>query len=110
MKTLFDLRNVSYSYLGNIDALKDISLKINPGEQVSIIGTNGSGKSTLLSLLDALIYPTSGELYALDHMMTEDLFDSMKDNNFRSYFRKRVSFIFQNSDIQLFSSTVYDVK
>ena len=108
MKTLFDLRNVSYSYLGNIDALKDISLKINPGEQVSIIGTNGCGKSTLLSLLDALIYPTSGELYALDHMITEDLFDSMKDNNFRSYFRKRVGFIFQNSDIQLFSSTVYD--
>ena len=32
----------------------------------------------------------------------------MKDNNFRSYFRKRVGFIFQNSDIQLFSSTVYD--
>jgi cobalt/nickel transport system ATP-binding protein len=108
MKTLFDLMNVSYSYLGKIDALKDISLKINPGERVSIIGTNGSGKSTLLFLLDALIYPTSGEFYAFDHMITEDLFDSIKDNNFRSYFRKQVGFVFQNSDIQLFSSTVYD--
>ena len=108
MKTLFDLRNVSYSYLGKIGALKDISLKINPGERISIIGTNGCGKSTLLSLLDALIYPTSGEFYAFDHMITEDLFDSIKDNNFRSYFRKRVGFVFQNPDIQLFSSTVYD--
>lgn len=107
MKTLFDLRNVSYSYLGKVDALKDISLKINTGERISIIGTNGCGKSTLLTLLDALVYPTSGEFYAFDHMITEDLFESVKDNNFRSYFRKRVGFVFQNSDIQLFSSTVY---
>lgn len=38
----------------------------------------------------------------------EDIFDSLSDNEFRSYFRKKVGYVFQNSDIQLFSSTVFD--
>src|SRR5512139_1757284 len=108
MATIFDLRNVSYSYVGKIDALRDISLKIERGEQMSIIGSNGSGKSTLLAILDALIYPTSGEFYAFDNLITEDGFDSISDNEFRSYFRTKVGFVFQNSDVQLFSSTVYE--
>ena len=108
MDTIFDLRNISYSYVGKIDALKDISLKINRGEQIAAIGTNGSGKSTLLAILNGLIYPTSGELYAFDNLITEEVFDSIKDNDFRSYFRTKVGFVFQNSDIQLFSPTVFE--
>lgn len=107
MKTIFDLRNVSYSYVGKIDALRDVSLKIGFGEQVSIIGSNGSGKSTLLAILNGLIYPTSGEFFAFDNQITEDAFDSIKDNEFRAYFRTKVGFVFQNSDVQLFSPTVF---
>ena len=65
MDTIFDLRNVSYSYLGKIEALKDITIKINRGEQVTIIGSNGSGKSTLLAVLNGLVYPTAGDFFAL---------------------------------------------
>jgi cobalt/nickel transport system ATP-binding protein len=108
MDAIFDLRNVSYSYVGKIDALKDVTLKINRGELVSIIGSNGSGKSTLLAILNGLIYPTSGEFYALDNQITEDVFDAIKDNEFRTYFRTKVGFVFQNSDIQLFSPTVFE--
>jgi cobalt/nickel transport system ATP-binding protein len=108
MGTIFDVKNVSYAYTGKIDALKDISFKVNQGEQISIMGSNGSGKSTLLTLLDGLIYPTLGEFYAFDNIISEDIFDTIKDNEFRSYFRKKVGFVFQNSDVQLFSSTVFE--
>lgn len=108
METIFDLKNVSYTYIGKISALNDISFKVMPGEQISIMGSNGSGKSTLLTLLDGLIYPTSGEFYAFGNQIEEEVFDAIKDNEFRSYFRKRVGFVFQNSDVQLFSSTVFE--
>ena len=108
MHAIFDLRDVSYSYVGKIDALKDVNLKINQGEQVTIIGSNGSGKSTLLAILDGLVYPTSGEFYAFDNLVSEEAFDAIKDNEFRSYFRTKVGFVFQNSDVQLFSSTVFE--
>lgn len=108
METIFDLNNVSYTYVGKISALNDISFKVMPGEQISIMGSNGSGKSTLLTLLDGLIYPTSGEFYAFGNQIEEEVFDAIKDNEFRSYFRKRVGFVFQNSDVQLFSSTVFE--
>lgn len=42
--------------------LKDIDLKIKPGESVALIGTNGSGKSTLLKLMTKIIYPTKGKI------------------------------------------------
>jgi len=108
METIFDLRNISYAYIGNIYALKDVTLKIEPGEQISIIGSNGSGKSTLLAILDGLIYPTIGEFYAFDTKIIEEIFDAIKDNDFRSYFRTRVGFVFQSSDVQLFSPTVFE--
>ena len=108
MDTIFDLRNISYSYVGKINALKDISLKVGQEEQISIIGTNGSGKSTLLAILNGLIYPTSGEFYAFDNEIKEEIFDAIKDNEFRSYFRTKVGFVFQNSDVQLFSPTVFE--
>jgi cobalt/nickel transport system ATP-binding protein len=101
MEAIFDLRNVSYSYVGKIDALKDVTLKINRGERVSIIGSNGSGKSTLLAILNGLVYPTSGEFYAFNNQITEEVFDAIKDNEFRSYFRTKVGFVFRT---QMFSS------
>jgi len=106
--SIFDLRNVSYTYLRRFEALKDVNLTIGAGEQVAILGANGSGKSTLLAILNALSYPTSGEFYAFGNPVKEELFDTLEDNEFNRFFRKKVGFLFQNPDVQLFSSTVYD--
>ena len=108
MQTIFDLRGVSYTYMGKFEALKSVDLKIDAGEQVAIMGANGCGKSTLLSILDALLYPTTGEFYAFGRRVEEETFDSLQKNEFGSFFRAKVGFIFQNADVQLFSSTVFD--
>jgi len=108
METIFDLQNISYSYLEKFEALKDVNLKMTQGEQIVVVGANGSGKSTLLSILAALTFPTVGKFYAFGNAVTEDVFNSLDGNEFGSYFRKKVGFVFQNSDVQLFCSTVFD--
>ena len=108
MEPLFDLRDVSYTYMRRFEALNGVTLSFHAGEQVAILGANGSGKSTLLSILNALNYPTSGELYAFGTLVKEEIFDTLEDNEFNRFFRKKVGFLFQNPDIQLFSSTVFD--
>jgi cobalt/nickel transport system ATP-binding protein len=108
METIFDLHDVSYTYLEKFEALNNVNLTIAAGEQISIMGANGSGKSTLLSILNALVYPTSGEFYAFGTPVSEEALNSLEDNEFGRYFRKKVGIVFQNPDIQLFSSTVFD--
>jgi cobalt/nickel transport system ATP-binding protein len=108
MQTIFDLQNVSHSYLDKFEALKDINITMTAGEQITVLGANGSGKSTLLLILDALIYATSGEVYAFGKPVTEERFNALENNEFAQYFRTKVGFVFQNPDVQLFSSTVFD--
>ena len=71
MQPLIELKDVGLQYKikGNIftknkyyDALKNINLKIYPGETIGIIGKNGSGKSSLLKIISGIIQPTSGEI------------------------------------------------
>lgn len=75
---------------GNITVLKDISLTVNRGEFVAVMGASGSGKSTLLNVLGGLLAPDSGTV-------TVDGMDigSMSDASLTVYRRDRVGFIFQ---------------
>lgn len=101
---IFDLTDVSYTYQSQL-ALEAISLQIRRGERVALLGANGSGKSTLLRLLDALYFPSQGELKAFGEVLSED---AMADDTVNFAFRKRVGLVFQNPDVQLFNPTVFD--
>ncbi len=105
MGKIIELKNISYSYFGKIPALKDISLDINSGEMFCIIGQNGSGKSTLLNIMNALVFPDSGELIFKGTKITEQ---SIHDKNINLQFRKSMGYIFQNTDVQLFCPSVID--
>ena len=105
MEDIIALKNINYSYYGKIAALKNINLSIKKGEMFSIIGLNGCGKSTLLHIINALVFPDSGDLIFDGNQVTEK---SLKDNSFGMHFRQRMGYIFQNPDIQLFCPTVFD--
>jgi len=103
--TIFEIQEMSFAYDDKVIALDRISLAIEAGERIAILGSNGSGKSTLLKLLDGLYFSTSGEVRAFGQLLTEDAF---RDDEFNFAFRRRVGLVFQDSDVQLFSPSVWD--
>jgi phosphonate transport system ATP-binding protein len=64
------IRDLSKSYL-SIEALKGVSLEVNPGEFVALIGRSAAGKSTLLRCINRLVEPTSGEVFLNDVNLTK---------------------------------------
>jgi len=106
--SIFELKNVGYAYAGQITALRNITLTIESGDQIAILGANGCGKSTLLKLLAGLIIPSTGEIRAFDSVLTEKLLNGADGGSFAQYFRRKVGLVFQNPDVQLFCPTVFD--
>src|SRR5256712_11942083 len=102
MPPLIETRNLRHVYhAGTADAvmaLDGISLTVNRGEFVAIVGGNGSGKSTLAKHLNALLLPTEGEVF-VDGMNTQDRGALWE-------IRQRVGMVFQNPDNQLVATVV----
>ena len=101
---IFDVQNVSFEY-EKLPALRGLSLTIEHGQSIALVGANGSGKSTLLRLLDALCFPSSGTVSFCGDSLTPEKFHS---DNYAISFRRRVALVFQNPDVQLFNPTVFD--
>jgi ABC-type bacteriocin/lantibiotic exporter with double-glycine peptidase domain len=81
-----EFRNVSFAYNGSRPVLKDISLRIQAGEKIAIVGPSGVGKTTLMSLILCFYRPTSGEI----------LFDGQPASDFEvSSLRQRIGYVSQ---------------
>jgi cobalt/nickel transport system ATP-binding protein len=100
---VFECVDIHHSYLGRFPALAGVSLRVDAGERVALLGANGCGKSTLLKLLAGLVFPDDGIVRAFGVDLTED---DLEDEHHSQAFRSRVGFVFQNSDAQVFSPTV----
>jgi len=94
--------NLSYTYMKGTPfekkALDNITLEINDGEFVAIIGHTGCGKSTLIQHFNGLLKPETGNIYIDGKLMNGSNFKEM---------RKQVGLVFQYPEYQLFESTVY---
>ncbi|MCM0650952.1 energy-coupling factor ABC transporter ATP-binding protein [Clostridium swellfunianum] len=101
---MINLSNVNFNYK-EIHALKDINLRIQKGEAVALIGPNGSGKSTFLKLINGIVFPMQG-VYSFEGKEINE--NTLQDSKFSKLFHKKIGFVFQNSETQLFCSTVYE--
>ncbi|MDD6794671.1 MAG: ABC transporter ATP-binding protein [Clostridiaceae bacterium] len=77
-----------------VNAVDDLSLQVNKGEFVAIVGMSGSGKSTLLHMLGGLDYPTSGRVL----IEGKSIF-SLKEEELTIFRRRKIGFVFQNFNL-----------
>ena len=104
---MIEAQNVTFEYIrrdedGNVseivEAVKNLSLQIQPGEFVGILGRNGSGKSTFAKMLNALLEPTEGSI-TISGMDTKDAEQTLN-------IRKKAGMVFQNPDNQIIGTMV----
>ena len=101
MKNIIEVNNVSFEYITDENTLKaidNLDLQVKEGEFVAIIGHNGSGKSTLSKNLNAILFPTEGNIL-INKMDTREE-DKLWD------IRQTAGMVFQNPDNQIVATVV----
>ena len=93
-----EIHNLSYSYPDGHEALREVTLSIQPGEKVAMVGPNGAGKSTLILHLNGIL-SGQGEVCVAGLPVRKENLGTV---------RARVGLVFQSPEDQLFSPTVYE--
>lgn len=101
---MMKFQDVCFAYDEN-PVLRNINLMINENKTYVLEGPNGCGKSTLLKIMNGLLFVSSGKYLFNGNLITEN---KMKDVRFSKHFHKKIGFVFQNPDVQLFCSSVED--
>lgn len=96
---MLEVRDLKYSYNKDYQALKGVSLKIERGQMVALLGKNGAGKSTLFLNLNGIYEPDEGKVFIDGEELKYDKKSLLK-------FRQKVGIVFQNPDDQIFAPTV----
>lgn len=104
---LIKLENISFKYPayeneGNLFAVNNVSLEINDGEFVAILGHNGSGKSTTAKLMNMVLTPQGGKIFIEGKEITDE---NITDEDIFAV-RKKVGMVFQNPDNQIVATVV----
>ena len=97
--SILEIKNLSFEYKQNKQALNNVSFSMQKGEFLCILGHNGSGKSTLAKLITGLLKPTSGEIIIDGCLLTEETVEEL---------RLKMGIVFQNPDNQFVGITVKD--
>ena len=101
MSSVIKIENLHYTYPDDdVESLKGVSLEIERGSFVAVLGHNGSGKSTLAKHLNAILLPTEGKVLI-------DGIDTADENNLLKI-RSTVGMVFQNPDNQIVANVVED--
>lgn len=101
---MIKLDDICFAY-DSTPVLKHFSTEVANGEFVVIKGDNGCGKSTLLNIINALEFAEIGT-YTFDGTVIDK--KAMKNEQFAKVFHQKIGYVFQNTDAQLFCSSVYD--
>ncbi len=105
---LLELRNVTKRYQtegSSVAALQDVSIEVERGEFIAVVGRSGCGKSTLLHLAGGMDFPTSGEV-VLEGKITS----RMNDKELTKLRREKVGFIFQSFQLLHTLSVIENVE
>lgn len=104
-----DLRKIYGSGENEVRALDGVSISVDEGEFVAIVGTSGSGKSTLLNMIGGLDRPTSGSVIIRGKELLR-----MKDERLTVFRRRNIGFIFQNYNLlpvlNVYENIVYPIE
>lgn len=104
-----DLRKIYGSGENEVRALDGVSISVDDGEFVAIVGTSGSGKSTLLNMIGGLDKPTSGNVFIRGKELLQ-----MEDEYLTIFRRRNIGFVFQNYNLlpvlNVYENIVYPIE